>query len=274
VPNSLIAFISSIPIAMLGGLIGVGGAEFRLPVLTGLLKRSARQSISINLAVSLITLFTALVTRLSVLSGFPWIELLPVLIAMTLSAMLSAFIAAGFAARIPVHLLERWMKILLTVIGILLIVEGILVIGSLDLLSAPLALQIAAGLVMGSLIGVVSSTLGVAGGEMIIPTLIFIFGVGVKTAGTASLIISLPTVLTGLIRYYHARTVFDRSAFLEIVTPMGIGSIIGSIAGGLMLGLISPNLLKIILGVVLIASAARMFSDSKRKVTLSDSPSA
>jgi hypothetical protein len=31
----LIAFLSAIPIAILGGLIGLGGAEFRLPVLAG-----------------------------------------------------------------------------------------------------------------------------------------------------------------------------------------------------------------------------------------------
>jgi hypothetical protein len=31
--EALLAFTMAIPIAMLGGLIGLGGAEFRLPVL-------------------------------------------------------------------------------------------------------------------------------------------------------------------------------------------------------------------------------------------------
>ena len=44
-----------------------------------------------------------------------------------------------------------------------------------------------------------SSLLGVAVGELIIPTLVFDFGVGIKTAGTASLLISLPTVAVGVI---------------------------------------------------------------------------
>jgi uncharacterized protein len=249
---------------MLGGLIGVGGAEFRLPVLVGVLKRTAHQSVPINLAVSLVTLLTALVTRLSVLPDFPLGTLLPVLLSMILGAMLSAFIAAGFAVRIPAHLLESWIKYLLMAIGVLLIVEGMLPIGSLDLLFSPLALQIGVGLGMGILIGVVSSTLGVAGGELIIPTLIFIFGVGVKVAGTASLIISLPTVLTGLIRYHQTGMLFNRSAFRHIIIPMGIGSVIGSIAGGMLVGLVSQNLLKLILGVVLIASAARMFTQKQK----------
>jgi uncharacterized protein len=199
---------------MLGGLIGVGGAEFRLPVLIGVLKRTARQSVPINLAVSLVTLFTALVTRLSVLTDFPLTGLLPVLLSMIAGAVLTAFIAAGFAARIPAHMLENWIKFLLMAIGVLLILEGFLPIGTLDLLLAPLVWQVLVGFVMGSLIGIVSSTLGVAGGEMIIPTLIFIFGVGVKAAGTASLIISVPTVIAGLFRYYRARAFFDRSALL------------------------------------------------------------
>jgi uncharacterized protein len=270
IKNSLIAFLFSIPIAMLGGLIGVGGAEYRLPVLIGILKRSAHQSVPINLAVSLITLLTTLFTRLAILSDFPLVELLPVLLAMILSAMLTAFIAAGYAARIPAHLLETWIKYLLMSIGLLLVLEGFLPIGTLDLLLAPLALQIAVGLIMGGLIGIVSSTLGVAGGELIIPTLIFIFGVGVKIAGTASVIISLPIVITGLIRYYHARTLFDRAAFQQIVIPMGLGSVIGSIAGGLLLGLVSQDLLKIILGFVLIGSAARLFSHARQHSKVQD----
>ena len=43
----------------------------------------------------------------------------------------------------------------------------------------------------------ISSLLGVAGGEFIIPILIFIFGVDIRTAGTESVLISLPVVLTG-----------------------------------------------------------------------------
>ena len=36
-----------------------------------------------------------------------------------------------------------------------------------------------------------------AGGEVIIPTLVFAYGLDIKTAGTASLLISLPTVTVG-----------------------------------------------------------------------------
>jgi len=119
--------------------------------------------------------------------------------------------------------------------------------------------QALVGFAAGCLIGVVSSTLGVAGGELIIPTLIFIFGVGVKTAGSASLIISLPTVIVGLARYARRGLLFSRAEGLKIVLPMGVGSVVGSMIGGVLAGIVPASLLKIILGLVLIASALRMF---------------
>lgn len=243
----------------MGGLIGLGGAEFRLPVLVGLLNRQVREAVPINLAVSLITIITSLFIRLKVVSQFPFINLLPVLLSMIFGAVLSAFIAAGVATKISSHALEIWMKFILISIGLLLIVEGFVPVLSADLLQSSILIQSTVGITAGILIGVVSSTLGVAGGELIIPTLIFIFGIGVKLAGTASLIISLPTVCTGLIRYYRSRAFFSRSEMTQIVIPMGAGSVIGSILGGLLFGIVSQNGLKVLLGVILIYSALRLF---------------
>lgn len=257
--DSLMAFLISIPIGLMGGLIGLGGAEFRLPVLVGVLKRQAREAVPINLAVSLVTIIASLLTRLNGVSKFPFGELLPVLLSMIFGAVLSAFIAAGVASRISSHSLETWMKFLLVSIGLLLIIEGFIPIFSADLLHSPFYIQYLVGILAGILIGIVSSTLGVAGGELIIPTLIFIFGIGVKIAGTASLVISLPTVCTGLFRYYRANALFNRTVTTQIVIPMAVGSVIGSVLGGLLFGYISPNGVKVLLGLILIYSAIRMF---------------
>lgn len=257
--QSALALLISIPIGLMGGLIGLGGAEFRLPVLVGLLKRQAKEAVSINLSISLITVITSFVIRLRVLTNFPLVDLLPILLSMIFGAVLAAFFAAGAASKVSSRTLENWMKILLTAIGLLLIVEGFIPILSADLQNGALLAQLLAGITTGILIGIVSSTLGVAGGELIIPTLIFIFGIGVKIAGTASLLISLPTIGVGLYRYYRSRTFFDWETAKQIVLPMGIGSVFGSILGGLLVGFISQNGLKVILGGILIYSATRMF---------------
>lgn len=257
--HSILAFLISIPIGLLGGLVGLGGAEFRLPVLVGVFKRQAREAVPINLTVSLITIITSLIIRLKAVSEFPFKDLLLVLLPMIFGAVLSAIIAAGVASKISSHALETWMKFLLISLGILLIAEGFVPILSANLLNGSLLIQSIVGIAAGILIGIVSSTLGVAGGELIIPTLIFIFGIGVKLAGTASLIISLPTVCAGLIRCYPLKRLFNRSVTTQIVIPMGAGSVIGSILGGLLFGIVSPNGLKVLLGGILIYSALRMF---------------
>ncbi len=56
------------PIGLLGGLIGLGGAEFRLPVLVGAFGYAARRAVALNLAISLITVVSALVIRGGTLS--------------------------------------------------------------------------------------------------------------------------------------------------------------------------------------------------------------
>ena len=47
-----------------------------------------------------------------------------------------------------------------------------------------------AGVVAGFVIGVVAALLGVAGGELLIPTLVLLFGAGIKLAGSLSLAVS------------------------------------------------------------------------------------
>ncbi len=257
--EALLAFLVAIPIAVLGGLIGLGGAEFRLPVLVGLLRRSAHQAVPINLAISLVTLLVSLGVRLRTLPGLPLEALGGILISMIGGAMLTAFLGAGLTARLSPHALEGWMRLLLTAIGLLLILEGFFPFSEAGVVGEAGWAQALTGFAAGCLIGVVSSTLGVAGGELIIPTLIFIFGVGVKTAGSASLIISLPAVMVGLMRYARKGLLFSHAEGLSIVLPMGLGSIIGSILGGVLAGIVPADVLKVILGVVLIVSALRMF---------------
>jgi uncharacterized protein len=107
-------------------------------------------------------------------------------------------------------------------------------------------------------IGSVSSLLGVAGGEVIIPTLIFAYGADIKTAGTASLLISLPTVAVGIARYAR-QCAYASSALARTVAPMGLGSVVGAVIGGLLVGSVPAAVLKFGLGVILILSACHTF---------------
>ena len=65
--------------------------------------------------------------------------------------------------------------------------------------------QMAAGVVAGFAIGIVAALLGVAGGELLIPTLVLLFGADIKLAGSLSLAVSLPTMVVGFARYSRDR---------------------------------------------------------------------
>jgi Sulfite exporter TauE/SafE len=117
------------------------------------------------------------------------------------------------------------------------------------------ALQAVAGVIAGFGIGIVASLLGVAGGELLIPTLLLLFGVEIKLAGSLSLAVSLPTMLTAFTRYNRDRSfevLGDNRAFVVL---MAGGSIVGSFIGGLLLGIAPSGVLLPVLAAILLISA-------------------
>jgi uncharacterized membrane protein YfcA len=260
-PRPGLAFAAAVPIAALGGLIGLGGAEFRLPVLVGPLGYRPRRAVPLNLAISLVTIAASLVIRSRSLSLAPVAPYRPVLLALIVGAVAAAVAGTHLFHRLSDRAIERLILGLLLVIGCALVVEGFvpLTTGAV----VPAALWLPAGILFGLGIGLVSSLLGVAGGEVIIPTLIFAYGVDVKTAGTASLLVSLPTVLVGISRYAR-RSAYDRQALGATIPPMGVGSVVGAIIGGLLVGIVAAQLVKVLLGLILIASALRLFLPRRR----------
>lgn len=264
----ILALVCSVPIGVLGGLIGLGGAEFRLPVLAGLLGYVARKAVPLNLAVSFITLIASLAIRGRALSLAPLAPFLPAILAMITGAVTAAFIGTQLAGKLSDEKLERTILILLVAIGFLLMIEGFLPKQLPAFIPASEVWQVIAGILFGLLIGLVSSLLGVAGGELIIPTLVFAFGADIKTAGTASLIISLPTVFVGVMRYWSKGAFSERRDFNETILPMSFGSIIGAVIGGALVGVIADAVLKVALGIILNVSAWRIFKHRQSRAAI------
>jgi uncharacterized membrane protein YfcA len=113
---------------------------------------------------------------------------------------------------------------------------------------------------LGLIIGAISGLLGVAGGEIIIPTLLLGFGAPIKAAGSLSQMVSIPTVLTGFVRHYRAGSLEDRALLTRLILPMGLGAIAGAIGGGLLAAMAPSGFLKAVLGAILIVSSAKVFA--------------
>jgi uncharacterized membrane protein YfcA len=261
--RSRLAFLYAVPIAVLGGLIGLGGAEFRLPVLAGPLGYTARRAVPLNLAVSMVTIATSLAIRSRTMDTGPVSDLSTPIASLILGAVVAAVFGTSLFRKLSDERLERLILGLLLIVGVALIAESFLPQESGRLLPDGRPVDIAAGILFGLGIGLISSLLGVAGGEVIIPTLVFAYGADIKVAGTASLLISLPTVAVGIIRYAR-KAAYDRPSLRSTVLPMGVGSIVGALIGGALVGIIAADLLKFGLGVILIASALRVFLHARR----------
>ncbi len=142
-------------------------------------------------------------------------------------------------------------------IGLLLIAEGFLSEGFRVPFPAEGFARFVLSLMLGGVIGVVAALLGVAGGELLIPTLVFMHGLDVKAAGTASLVISICVVSAWLLRYRAAGRLPSRGAITDVALPMAAGSVLGALFKTFLAAFVSSSAIKIALGAILDSLNAR-----------------
>ena len=230
-------------IGILGGLIGLGGAEFRLPLLIGLFGFPALEAVIVNKAMSLVVVASALPFRAASVSFSTILDHWLIIANLLGGSIFGAWFGAGWATRLRSETLYKIISVLLVLIACVLLLGHEPTPGAESLLSGfP---QIVAGIVAGFCIGVVAALMGVAGGELLIPTLLLLFGVDIKLAGSLSLAISLPTMLIG--------------RNLTFALLMAAGSIAGSFIGGCLLGLVPNSILLPLLAAILLISAVKIW---------------
>lgn len=254
-------------IGTLGGLIGLGGAEFRLPVLLAWFRLAPLAAVLVNLQVSLVTVAAALSFRGALYGSAQLWGALSLALPLLGGSLFGAWLGASLGARIDAARLRRLIAMLLVGLAVVMLAhDRIMAFGRFEL---SLLAMLAAGLVAGLGIGVVSSLLGVAGGELIIPVLVFLYGLDIKLAGTVSLAISLPTLLVGLARYRRnrsfARIASERGIPPGLVGAMALGSVAGALLGAVLLAGASMPMLHGLLGLILLASAFKLLWLARRR---------
>ncbi|MFN4017311.1 MAG: sulfite exporter TauE/SafE family protein [Reyranella sp.] len=251
------AFAGGVGIGALGGLIGLGGAEFRLPLLIGAFRFGALEAVIVNKAMSLIVVASALPFRTGTISfatiGSHWMIVANLLA----GSLLGAWVGASWATRLKSETLFRVLALLLVAMAAVLLLGHGSDGGGAPLFTGPL--QVVAGVAAGFAIGVVASLMGVAGGELLIPTLILLFGADVKLAGSLSLVVSLPTMLVGFARYSRDSTFAVLSRNVRFVLVMALGSIAGSFIGAMLLGVIGSTYLLPLLAAILVISSVKVW---------------
>lgn len=250
------AFAGGALIGTLGGLIGLGGAEFRLPLLIGFYRFAALEAVILNKAMSLVVVAVSLPFRAGTVPFSAVASHWPIIANLLAGSLLGAWFGAGWAMRLRSGTLHRVITVLLVAIAL------VLVLGHDTMTGDPLfsgVVQAAAGIVAGFVIGIVASLLGVAGGELLIPTLVILFGADIKLAGSLSLAVSLPTMVVGFARYSRDRSFAVLKSNRSFVLVMAVGSIAGAFLGGQLLGVIPSNFLLPTLAAILLISAVKVW---------------
>lgn len=249
------AFLWGAAIGTLGGLIGLGGAEFRLPVLLSVFAFAPLEAVILNKAISLVVVASALPFRAG---AVPWHSVFaawPIIVNLLAGSLAGAWLGASFATRIDSGVLRRILAGLLAGIAAVLLFAHEPSASSGAMLGSEWRMTV--GGLAGLAIGAVASIMGVAGGELLIPTLVLLFGMNITLAGSVSLAVSLPTMLAGFGRYSRDRSFAVIGRSRGFVATMAVGSIAGTFVGSQLLGVVPNRLLLPTLALILVVSAVK-----------------
>lgn len=258
--NKLTVFGSGTLIGALGGLIGLGGAEFRLPLLIGLFGFGALEAVILNKAMSLIVVATALPFRAFTVPYAAVFERWDIIVTLLAGSLLGAWYGAGWATKLKSQTLYRVLAVLLVGIAAALLFGHEATTSGAPLFTG--ATLAAVGIIVGFWIGVVAALMGVAGGELLIPTIVLLFGADLKLAGSLSLAVSLPTMIVGFTRYSRDQSFSVIRAQRSFILVMAVGSIVGTFIGGQLLGLIPTTYLLPLLATILLISSVKVWRHS------------
>lgn len=117
--------------------------------------------------------------------------------------------------------------------------------------------------ILGLITGFLSGLLGIGGGIIIVPALVLGLNMPQHAAQGISLLLIVPTVLSGLIAYHRKGLVDYRMAGI-----LAIGSIVGAVIGADFVRYIPGALLKKIFGAVLVLLGYKMYRDVSKKMAL------
>jgi uncharacterized membrane protein YfcA len=244
-------------IGAVGGLIGLGGAEFRLPLLIAVFGFVALDAVIVNKAISLVVVSAALLFRTNVIPFDVVLAHWPILANLLAGSLLGAWLGADVATRLSARTLYRVIAVLLVAIAALLVFTHDPTTPSAPWASGMALILLGVG--AGFIIGVIASLLGVAGGELLIPTLVLLFGVDIAVAGSLSLAVSLPTMLVGFARYSRDRSFDVLRRHPRFVLVMALGSIAGAFLGAQALAVVPHAVLPPLLAVILLLSAVKIW---------------
>lgn len=244
-------------IGLLAGLVGLGGAEERMPFMLYYLRLSMEEMITANLLISFAVSSLNLAVRLQ--SGvWSTTPIYPTL-AMIVGSIPGAYVGASLSHRVSKRALKRFVAILFSIV-IARVLYAIIVGGSTRQTGIS-TLDLVLSLLGGLGIGIISGSVGVAGGEYRIPFLAYLIGFSLKIAGTVSQLVSLPTIAVAV--WKHRRLGFWSRSSLKTAAILGIPSVIGAAVSGFLVAGLATVYIEIVFVLLLGYTAVRLMIETR-----------
>jgi uncharacterized membrane protein YfcA len=235
---------------LFSGLFGVGGGAIVVPAALTIPGVDERTATAASLAA--ITVMASVGTGTQAIYG----NLRP-LDGLVVGVPAAVAVLAGTAIqqRLPVRAIRLLFALLLIGIGVITIAG----------LQANQGHQTTLGLVTAGLVGAVAGllagVLGVGGGALFVPALVFFLGLDQIHAEATSLLAIIPTSLVGTLSQYRYGNLRWRLA-----VPIALGSLPGALLGVAIVNLLPIRLTEVLFGLLLLWIAARLLRSSRARV--------
>src|SRR5437870_5093625 len=224
-----------------------------VPALVYLLKVPQREANGTSLAV----IVPVAIVGAVILGGGHQIDL-SIGIALALGAVGGAVVGARLTRRVSDAGLRRAFGILAVTVGVVLIGDALIhaIGGTVPLASglklAGVSLWITA-VALGIVAGVLSGLLGIGGGAIMVPAMTLLMGLSQHVAQGTSLLVIIPTAISGSITHYRMGNIR-----LPTAAWLAVGGVLGAVAGAALALARSDELLRAVFGTYLAFTGFRM----------------
>lgn len=230
---------------VLSGLMGVGGGIIAVPAMVGAIGVSQHRAHGTSLAMMVLTA-TASAIIYTTRGQVNW----PLALLLAVGTVSGAHVGARLMPRVPARHLRQFFGLFILLIGLNMVI-GIAPTAQGQAVALPV--EIVEGVLIGLVAGVLSGLLGIGGGVIMVPAMVFLLGTAQHVAQGVSLAVIVPTAITGAVTHYRHGNVVPRLAIV-----LGVGAVLGALAGAWVAGLLDPTWLRRGFGVFVVVVAARM----------------
>jgi uncharacterized protein len=238
---------------LLSGLMGVGGGIIAIPLMVGVLKVTQHKAHGTSLGMMVLTASAAGISY--ALNGkVEWVLALVLMV----GTVTGSYFGARLMAKVPADRLKLYFGLFIFVVGLWMLLgpRGIESSGGFVLAPESGAIAIAIGLIA----GVLSGLLGIGGGVVMVPAMGFLLGIEQHVAQGVSLVVIVPTAITGALTHYK-----KGNLLLNLAVSLGIAAIVGSLIGSTAAQHLPGEYLYRGFGVFVVATATKMLSGSLGK---------